>query len=108
LIIAFFYTAKISIVSLIVAGLCIIGLYLLNRVGLEERSIYFGLGIIMWVALLKSGVHATLAGVILAMFIPIQSRKNVDKSPLKDLEHDLHALVAFVILPKFAFSNAGY
>ncbi|MFC1556017.1 Na+/H+ antiporter NhaA [candidate division KSB1 bacterium] len=107
LIIAFFYTAKISIISLAVAGLCILGLYLINRLGLEERSIYLGIGVIMWVALLKSGVHATLAGVILAMFIPIQSRKNVDQSPLKDLEHDLHALVAFVILPIFAFSNAG-
>jgi len=107
LIIAFFYTAKISIISLVVAGLCISGLYLFNRLGLEERSIYFGLGIIMWVAVLKSGVHATLAGVILAMFIPIQSRKNADKSPLKELEHDLHTLVAFVILPIFAFSNAG-
>jgi NhaA family Na+:H+ antiporter len=107
LIIAFFYTAKISIISLAVAGLCILGLYLINRLGLEERSIYLGIGVIMWVALLKSGVHATLAGVILASFIPIQSRKNVDQSPLKDLEHDLHALVAFVILPIFAFSNAG-
>jgi NhaA family Na+:H+ antiporter len=107
LIIAFFYTAKISIISLVIAGLCVLGLYLLNRHGMEERSIYFGVGIIMWVALLKSGVHATLTGVILAMFIPIQSRKNTDKSPLKELEHDLHTLVAFVILPIFAFSNAG-
>ena len=107
LIIVFFYTAKISVISLVVAGLCILGLYLLNRLGMEERSIYFGVGIIMWVALLKSGVHATLAGVILAMFIPIQSRKNTDKSPLKELEHDLHALVVLVILPIFAFSNAG-
>lgn len=107
LIIAFFYTAKISVISLIVAGLCILGLYLLNRLGLEERSIYLGIGLIMWLALLKSGVHATLAGVILAMFIPIQSRKNAAQSPLKELEHDLHALVAFVILPIFAFSNAG-
>jgi len=107
LIIALFYTAKISIISLVVAGLCILGLYLINRLCIEERSIYFGLGIIMWVALLKSGVHATLAGVILAMFIPIQSRNNVDKSPLKELEHDLQALVAFVILPIFGFSNAG-
>ena len=80
LIIAFFYTAKISVISLIVAGLCILGLYLLNRLGLEERSIYLGIGLIMWLALLKSGVHATLAGVILAMFIPIQSRKNAARS----------------------------
>jgi NhaA family Na+:H+ antiporter len=107
LIIAFFYTAKISIISLVVAGLCILGLYLFNRLGLEKLSIYLGIGIIMWVALLKSGVHATLAGVILAMFIPIHSRKNAAQSPLKELEHDLHALVAFIILPIFAFSNSG-
>jgi NhaA family Na+:H+ antiporter len=107
LIIAIFYTAKLSVVPMVVAVLCVLVLYLLNRFGLEERSIYFGVGIIMWVALLKSGVHATLTGVILAMFIPIQSRKDADKSPLKELEHDLHTLVAFVILPIFAFSNAG-
>ena len=107
LIIAFFYTAKISFISLTVAGFCVLILYLLNRLGLEKRSVYFGVGIIMWVALLKSGVHATLTGVILAMFIPIQSRKDAVKSPLKELEHDLHPLVSFIILPIFAFTNAG-
>lgn len=60
----------------------------------------------MWVATLKSGIHATLAGVVLAMFIPIKT-KNSDESPLKILEHDLHAIVAFFVLPVFAFSNAG-
>ena len=107
LIIALFYTAKISFISLAIAALCILVLYLLNRFGREERSLYFAVGIIMWVALLKSGVHATLAGVLLAMFIPMQSRKNKNISPLKELEHDLHALVAFAILPIFAFTNAG-
>ena len=107
LIIAFFYTAKISFISLTVAGFCVLILYLLNRLGVERRSLYFGVGIIMWVALLKSGVHATLAGVILAMFIPIQSGKNAVKSPLKELELDLHPLVSFIILPIFAFTNAG-
>ena len=107
LIIALFYTSKISFLSLAVAVVCVLVLYLINKMGVEERSIYFGIGIIMWVALLKSGVHATLAGVILAMFIPMKSRKNSNKSPLKDLEHDLHALVAFIILPVFAFANAG-
>lgn len=107
LIIAFFYTANISIISLIVAAVCVLILFLLNRFSVQKLSIYFGVGIIMWVALLKSGVHATLAGVILAMFIPIQSGKNAEKSPLKELELDLHALVAFFILPLFAFANAG-
>ncbi|KAA3661676.1 MAG: Na+/H+ antiporter NhaA, partial [Calditrichaeota bacterium] len=107
LIIALFYTTKISLISLLVAGICVVVLNVLNRYGLEERSPYFAVGVIMWVALLKSGVHATLAGVVLAMFIPIQSKTDAEKSPLKELEHDLHTLVAFVILPFFAFANAG-
>ncbi len=61
----------------------------------------------MWVATLKSGVHATLAGVMLAMFIPLKSKADPEFSPLKSLEHDLHLLVAFFILPIFAFANAG-
>lgn len=65
------------------------------------------IGIVMWVAMLKSGVHATLAGVILAMFIPMKSKTNIGYSPLKSLEHDLHSVVAFIILPIFAFANAG-
>jgi NhaA family Na+:H+ antiporter len=60
----------------------------------------------MWAAVLKSGVHATLVGVVLALFIPIRNPEN-EPSPLHDLEHDLHIAVAFVILPLFAFANAG-
>ena len=106
LIIAFFYTAKISSTALIVVALCIPVLYLLNRYNVITNSPYIFIGIIMWVAMLKSGVHATLTGVILAMFIPLNV-KGSDVSPLRVLEHDLHAVVAFVILPIFAFSNAG-
>jgi NhaA family Na+:H+ antiporter len=61
----------------------------------------------MWVAVLKSGVHATLAGVTLAAFIPMRSGDEPDRSPLRELEHDLHGLVAFFILPLFAFANSG-
>jgi NhaA family Na+:H+ antiporter len=61
----------------------------------------------MWVAMLKSGIHATLTGVIVAMFIPIRSKNKPEYSPLKDLEHDLHPIVAFIVLPVFAFANAG-
>ena len=61
----------------------------------------------MWVALVKSGVHATLAGVILALFIPMRSAANPDGSPLKSMEHKLHPLVAFLILPVFSFCNSG-
>jgi NhaA family Na+:H+ antiporter len=107
LIIAFFYTAKISMLSLIVVGCCIPILAYMNRRNVCSRSLYILIGIIMWVATLKSGVHATLAGVVLAMFIPMRSKENPDYSPLKDMEHDLHSVVAFFILPVFAFANAG-
>ncbi|WP_416304883.1 Na+/H+ antiporter NhaA [Neptunicella sp. SCSIO 80796] len=107
LIIAFFYTAKISVTSLIVVSLCIPVLALFNYRNVESKSLYILVGIIMWVATLKSGVHATLSGVVLAMFIPIKSKNNPDYSPLKSMEHDLHSVVAFFILPVFAFANAG-
>ena len=107
LIIAFFYTSKISITALLVTAFCIIILFILNKRGIVSKSTYLVVGLIMWTALLKSGVHATLAGIILAMFIPNKSRDTADKSPLKTLEHDLHSAVAFIILPIFAFANSG-
>ncbi len=106
LIIAIFYTEKISFTALLVVALCIAVLLILNKKGIDSKSPYFTVGIIMWAAMLKSGVHATLAGVILALFIPLKSR-NGDFSPLKQLESDLHNSVAFFILPVFAFANAG-
>ena len=107
LVIAFFYTAKISLVALLVVACCIPVLFILNKRGIESKSIYLLVGIVMWVAMLKSGIHATLTGVIVAMFIPIRSKNKPDDSPLKDLEHDLHPIVAFLVLPIFAFANAG-
>ena len=107
LIIAFFYTAQISLTALLVVACCIPILAFLNYRNVESKSIYILIGIIMWVATLKSGVHATLAGVVLAMFIPMRSKTNPSISPVKEMEHDLHPLVAFFILPVFAFSNAG-
>jgi len=107
LIIAFFYTSKLSITALVVSALCICVLAYLNKRGVMEKSMYMVFGVIMWVSLLKSGVHATLAGVILAMFIPIKSERDPNISPLKTMEHDLHAMVAFIILPIFAFCNSG-
>lgn len=106
IIIALFYTAEISTFALVTVAICIIILFILNRIGVTSKSAYILFGVIMWVATLKSGIHATLAGVVLAMFIPIKT-KNSDESPLKILEHDLHAIVAFFVLPLFAFSNAG-
>jgi len=107
LIIAIFYTAKIAGEALLVAAICLIALFFVSRYRVQRRSPYFMLGLIMWVALLKSGVHATLAGVLLALFIPIDENPDTGVSLLQELEHELHGLVAFAILPLFAFANSG-
>lgn len=105
-IIALFYTNEFSPLALAVAGACLLTLLILNRRGVLERTPYLLIGVIMWTAVLNSGVHATLAGVLLALFIPIRDSES-DPSPLHALEHDLHTAVAFGILPLFAFANAG-
>ncbi|MHC4638192.1 MAG: Na+/H+ antiporter NhaA [Planctomycetota bacterium] len=107
IIIALFYTEKISTSGLAVVACCIPILVLMNRRNTESKSMYVVIGIVMWVAMLKSGVHATLSGMILAMFIPMKSKTRIDYSPLKSMEHDLHFAVAYFILPIFAFANAG-
>ncbi|SCY76302.1 Na+/H+ antiporter NhaA [Desulfoluna spongiiphila] len=106
-IIAAFYTENISPVALAVVAFCIPVLALFNWKHFESKSLYVTVGVVMWVAMLKSGVHATLAGVLLAMFIPMGSKATPGYSPLKSMEHDLHVVVAFVVLPVFAFANAG-
>lgn len=105
-IIALFYTSDLSVASLLAAAVCLPLLWLLNWRGVLEKTPYILIGIVMWVAVLKSGVHATLAGVLLAMFIPLRDPEK-ESSPLHDIEHDLHTAVAFGILPIFAFANAG-
>lgn len=107
LIIAFFYTAELSVIALAVAGACLILLFALNRRGVASVVPYVFIGLIMWVAVLKSGVHATLAGVVLALFIPLRDAGDSRHSPLRVLEHELHPSVAYAILPLFAFANAG-
>jgi NhaA family Na+:H+ antiporter len=107
IIIAIFYTSKVSSLALLVAFAATIVLWTLNRRGVVDKSPYMLVGLVMWVSLLKSGVHATLAGVVIAMFIPLTTKTQDGISPLKSLEHDLHSIVAFVILPVFAFANAG-
>ncbi|MCW8899889.1 MAG: Na+/H+ antiporter NhaA [Gammaproteobacteria bacterium] len=107
IIIAIFYTAKISFTSLVIVAVCIPLLAWINRRNPASTSIYIVIGLIMWTAMLKSGVHATLTGIILAMFIPMKSKTNPRYSPLKSMEHDLHSVVAFIVLPIFAFANAG-
>lgn len=104
-IIAIFYSNDISISALAVASAALAGAVLMNRLGVARTSAYVLLGVVLWVAVLKSGVHATLAGVAIAFCIPMRDTNG--GSPLRELEHDLHAPVAFAILPLFAFSNAG-
>jgi len=107
IIIAIFYTSNISLTSIAIVSMCIPILFLFNYKNVVSNAPYILIGMIMWVATLKSGVHATLAGIILAMFIPLRSKRNPEYSPLKTFEADLHAVVAFFILPVFAFANAG-
>ena len=106
-IIAIFYSADLSTAALAVALFCLAALALMNRRGVMSVSSYVLVGVIMWIAVLKSGVHATLAGVALAAFIPMRDPDNEGYSPLRELEHDLHQVVAFGVLPLFAFVNAG-
>ena len=106
-IIAVFYTDSLALTPLIISVVLISILFLLNRKGINKLSPYMAIGIILWVCILKSGLHATLAGVILAFFIPSKSNTPQDKSPLYKLEHSLHMWVSFLILPIFALANAG-
>jgi NhaA family Na+:H+ antiporter len=106
-IIAIFYSTNLSMFALTVASLCLLVLGYMNWRHVSSVAAYVLIGVIMWAAVLKSGVHATLAGVALAMFIPMRAKDEPDRSPLQELEHDLHTVVAFGILPLFAFVNAG-
>lgn len=109
LIIAFFYTSELSTLSIGIAAVSLTTLFIMNRMDIAIKSAYIVVGIILWVSVLKSGVHATLAGVALALMIPLSSKdkKGNHFSMLKEMEHDLHKWVAFMILPLFAFVNAG-
>ncbi len=107
IIIAIFYSADINSISLTIAAACIALLAGLNRLHVGLRLPYILIGLIMWVAVLKSGVHATLAGVVLALFIPLTPARKGEPSPLRSLERDLHGIVAFGVLPLFAFANSG-
>jgi len=106
-IIAIFYSSNLSMQALGVSAVCLLILGYLNWRHVSAVPAYVLIGMIMWVAVLKSGVHATLAGVALAMFIPMRSKEEPERSPLRELEHDLHSVVAFGVLPLFAFVNAG-
>ncbi len=107
LIIAVFYTSNLSLEALLLGLVAVAGLVAVNRLRITHPAAYLLLGIALWVCVLKSGVHATLAGVITALAIPLAPADGDGKSMLKRLEHDLHPWVAFGILPLFAFANAG-
>ena len=104
-IIAIFYSGDLSPGALVLSAVAVGIAVAMNRLGVTRISSYVLLGVILWIAVLKSGVHATLAGVLIALCIPM--RDTTGRSPLRELEHDLHGPVAFVILPIFAFANAG-
>ncbi|MBA1287219.1 Na+/H+ antiporter NhaA [Pseudomonas japonica] len=106
-IIALFYSGALSSTALMIAAGCLLALFGLNRANVRHLAPYLLIGIVLWVCVLKSGVHATLAGVALAMFIPLRGEKENAEPPLLRLEHALHPWVAYAILPLFAFANAG-
>lgn len=108
-IIALFYTSDLSTMSISIAAAALVILFIMNRMQVAIKSAYILVGIILWVSVLKSGVHATLAGVALAFFIPLKSvnKEKQSFSMSREMEDDLHHWVTFVILPLFAFVNAG-
>ena len=107
IIIASFYTSDLSITYLVFAALSTATLLILNNRKITKLSPYVLVGILLWVFVLKSGIHASLAGVVLAQFIPINAKNSSDHSPLYKIEHSIEPWVNFMILPIFAFANAG-
>jgi len=104
LIIAFFYSQEIDLIYLFLAALILLALAILNFKNSKKIAFYLILGAFLWFAILQSGVHATLSGVLLALFIPLQIK---NKSLLGNLAHKISPTVNFLILPLFAFANAG-
>ena len=106
-IIALFYSSDLSTQALMSAAVAIVTLFVLNRAGVTRIAPYILVGTVLWVCVLKSGVHATLAGVVTALFVPASDPAHPAHPPSSRLEHSLHPWVAFGILPVFAFANAG-
>jgi Na+:H+ antiporter, NhaA family len=107
IIIALFYTAQLSLFSLSLAAIGIAVLVALNMRGVTRLAPYVLVGTFIWVCVLKSGVHATLAGVAVALAIPLRAEGSAPYSPLESVMKDLHPWVTFGIVPMFAFANAG-
>jgi NhaA family Na+:H+ antiporter len=106
-IIAIFYSGDLSMSMLVLSAICLVILVIFNRLKIDNIAPYIWVGVFLWIFVLKSGVHATLAGVALAFVIPLNSKKDPDHSPLEHLEHALHPWVNYLVLPIFAFVNAG-
>jgi NhaA family Na+:H+ antiporter len=106
-IIALFYSGNLSTTALVLAAVCVFVLLVLNRAGVENYGAYALVGLVLWAAVLKSGVHATLAGVLLAFFVPLRQQHAERDCPARHLEHALHPWIAYAVLPLFAFCNAG-
>ncbi|MCH9644602.1 MAG: Na+/H+ antiporter NhaA [Gammaproteobacteria bacterium] len=106
-IIAVFYTRHVSIILLFIALGLLFVLLLMNKFNVVRFAPYMIVGFFIWLCVLKSGVHATLAGIVVAFMIPLRDKKRPSHSPLRELEHQLHPWVAYGILPIFAFANAG-
>jgi NhaA family Na+:H+ antiporter len=106
-IIALFYTSDLSLSVLAIAAAATGFLWFLNYRGVTRTAAYVATGLIVWVCVLKSGVHATLAGVVVALFIPLRTAEGTGQAPLKRVEHGLAPWVAFGVIPIFAFANAG-
>ncbi|WP_417879031.1 Na+/H+ antiporter NhaA [Vibrio sp.] len=105
-IIALFYSSDLSSLALLIGFIATAVLFYMNMKNVTKTRWYLIVGFILWVSVLKSGVHATLAGVLIGFAIPLKGEES-GKSPLKSLEHALHPYVNFLILPLFAFANAG-
>lgn len=106
-IIALFYSSDLSVTSLVIGFIGLTVLFMFNRLKVRSQGLYILVGVIVWLSVLKSGVHATLAGFAVALFIPTKV-KNYDGHPMAEhMEHGLHTWVTFLILPLFAFANAG-
>jgi len=106
LIIAFFYTSGISSTYLLYSAMILSLLVIINLYGVQKMFLYIILGVFLWYFVLKSGIHATIAGVVLAATIPNSENSNYDSSMLKELEHKLHNFVGIIVLPIFAFFNS--
>jgi NhaA family Na+:H+ antiporter len=107
IIIAIFYSGGIKMIALYVAAAALAIMVAMNLRGVSRSAAFLLVGTVMWVAMLKSGVHPTIAGVLTALCIPMDCPRHPKRKPIESLIHALHPWVAFMILPIFAFANAG-